>query len=113
MSPHSAASRSGRLEVSQVTLGLFGIDAPEIAQVCRVRDLDYRCGIEATRALKALIGVFAKLSPSLEGRLEHRSHGTQGQKDLPEEPPCSVAARHRRGVLAGRLGFADRSGRTR
>jgi hypothetical protein len=35
---------------------LFGIDAPEIAQVCRAGGSEYRCGVEATKALKALIG---------------------------------------------------------
>jgi len=62
--PGEEGELAGRMRVADgdtLRLGprrvrLFGIDAPEIAQVCRVRGIEYRCGIEATKALKALIG---------------------------------------------------------
>ena len=43
------------LVVSGQHIRLDGIDAPETKQVCQ-RDGDWRCGLAATEALKALIG---------------------------------------------------------
>ena len=46
------------LVVSGQHIRLDGIDAPETKQVCQ-RDGDWRCGLAATEALKALIGTSA------------------------------------------------------
>ena len=46
------------LVVSGQHIRLGGIDAPETKQVCQ-RDGDWRCGLAATEALKALIGTSA------------------------------------------------------
>ena len=55
--PVSAVSDGDTLKVGKVRVRLHGIDAPEMAQSCRLIDeRQYPCGIHATNALKALIG---------------------------------------------------------
>jgi endonuclease YncB( thermonuclease family) len=43
------------LVVAGVEIRLYGIDAPEYRQYCFRRGRPWRCGVEATRALRALI----------------------------------------------------------
>jgi endonuclease YncB( thermonuclease family) len=43
------------LVVGGVEIRLYGIDAPEYRQYCFRRGRPWRCGVEATRALRALI----------------------------------------------------------
>jgi endonuclease YncB( thermonuclease family) len=43
------------LEVAGVEIRLYGIDAPEYRQYCFRRGRPWACGVEATRALRAMI----------------------------------------------------------
>ncbi len=77
--PVSSVSDGDTLKVGKVRVRLHGIDAPEMAQSCRLSDeRQYPCGIHATNALKALIGsqaVFcAVLDTDRYGRLIGRCH---------------------------------------
>lgn len=44
------------LDVADQRIRLHGIDAPESRQLCRRNGESWRCGKDATRALKALLG---------------------------------------------------------
>ncbi|MWV22043.1 thermonuclease family protein [Methylobacterium sp. 2A] len=62
------------IEVQGTRLHLYGIDAPEAAQSCETaKGLEYRCGREAARALRARIGAAIvtceRREPAVAGRL--------------------------------------------
>jgi endonuclease YncB( thermonuclease family) len=55
--PVSAVSDGDTIKVGKVRVRLHGIDAPETAQECALADgKPYRCGVDATNALRELVG---------------------------------------------------------
>ncbi len=44
------------LRIGELEIRLFGIDAPESQQTCRIGNRQWDCGRSATRALKEMIG---------------------------------------------------------
>ena len=61
------------IEIQGTRIHLYGIDAPETAQSCETaKGLEYRCGREAARALRARIGgavvTCERREPAVAGR---------------------------------------------
>ena len=43
------------IHIGKIKYRLYGIDAPEIKQMCKINNKNYLCGVEATKFLQSLI----------------------------------------------------------
>ncbi|MCJ2073165.1 thermonuclease family protein [Methylobacterium sp. J-030] len=71
------------IAIEGIRIHLYGIDAPETAQSCETAaGLEYRCGREAARVLRARIGggvvTCERRDPAVAGRLTGRCHVREG-----------------------------------
>ena len=53
---HAEVLDGDSLRIGELEIRLFGIDAPESRQTCRIADQQWACGRSATRALQEMIG---------------------------------------------------------